>query len=110
MYMPHTTIKNEYGRILKEVSGFEWDAGNKEKSIMKHEVSNEECEEAFFDYNKKIQKDSLHSINEKRYILIGQTKQNRLLYIIFTVRKDKIRVISARDINKKEQNLYEEKN
>ena len=110
MYMSHATIKNEYGRILKEVSGFEWDAHNKEKSFIKHEVTNEECEETFFDYNKKIQKDNLHSINEKRYVLMGQTKQNRLLYIIFTIRKNKIRVISARDINKKERKLYEEKN
>lgn len=110
MYMPHATIKNEDGRILKEVSGFEWDKGNREKSVRKHEVSNEECEEAFFDYNKEIQKDSLHSINEERYVLLGQTKQNRLLYIIFTIRKDKIRIISARDINKKERDLYEEKN
>lgn len=110
MYMSHATIKNENGRILEEVSGFEWDAGNKEKSLAKHEVGNEECEEAFFDYNKEVQKDILHSVNEKRYILIGQTKQNRLLYIVFTIRKDKVRVISARDINKKEKKLYEEKN
>ena len=108
--MPHATIKIEDGRILKEVSGFEWDAGNKQKSLVKHEVSNEECEETFFDHKKEIQKDRLHSINEERYALIGQTKQNRLLYIIFTIRKDKIRFISARDINKKERKLYEEKN
>jgi len=108
--MSHATIKNEDGRILQAISGFEWDAGNKQKSLVKHEVSNEECEESFFDYNKEIQKDNLHSINEKRYVLIGQTKQNRLLYIVFTIRKDKIRVISARDINKKERKLYEEKN
>jgi uncharacterized DUF497 family protein len=108
--MAHATIKKEDGRLLQEVSGFEWDAGNRKKSIRKHEVSNEECEEAFFDHNKDIQKDNLHSINEERYVLLGQTRQNRLLYIIFTIRKDKIRVISARDINKKERNLYEEKN
>lgn len=110
MYMAHATIKSEDSRILQEVSGFEWDAGNKQKSLVKHEVSNEECEETFFDYNKKIQKDILHSMNEERYVLIGQTKKRRLLYIIFTIRKNKIRVISARDINKKERKLYEEKN
>src|SRR3989344_8420673 len=101
MYMAHATIKNEYGRILKEVSGFEWDAGNIQKSFVKHEVSNEECEETFFDHNKEIQKDVLHSMDEKRYVLIGQTRKKRLLYIIFTLRKNKVRVISARDINKK---------
>src|ERR1017187_9443422 len=102
MYMSHATIKNEEGRILKEVSGFEWDGGNRKKSLLKHDVSNEECEEAFFDNNKEIQKDVLHSTTEERYVLLGQTKKKRLLYIIFTVRKDKIRVISPRDINKKE--------
>ena len=110
MYMSHATIKNEEGRILKEVYGFEWDKGNNQKSLVKHEVSNEECEETFFDHHKKIQKDVLHSMNEERYVLIGQTKKKRLLYIIFTLRKNKIRVISARDINKKERKLYEEKN
>ncbi len=108
--MPHATIKNESGRILKEVSGFEWDAGNRQKSLVKHEVSNEECEETFFDYNKEIQKDILHSINEERHVLIGQTKKRRLLYLIFTIRKNKIRVIFARDLNKKERKLYGEKN
>ena len=108
--MSHATIKNEYDRILNRVSGFEWDDGNKKKSLIKHEVSNEECEEAFFDYNKEIQKDILHSMNEERYVLIGQTKRKRLLYIIFIIRKDRVRVISARDINKKEEKLYEEKN
>lgn len=108
--MAHATIKNEGGRILKEISGFEWDAGNIQKSLMKHEVRNEECEEAFFDHNKETQKDVLHSMNEERYVLIGQTKRGRLLYIIFTIRKNKIRIISARDINKKERKLYEEKN
>ena len=109
MYMSHATINNG-SKILDKVTGFEWDSGNKEKSLTKHEVSNEECEETFFDYDKEIQKDFLHSVDEERHVLIGQTKQKRLLYIIFTIRKDKIRIISARDTNKKERKLYEEKN
>ena len=111
MYIPHATIEIIMdAEIFEKVTGFEWDAGNKQKSLVKHEVSNEECEETFFDSKKEIQKDILHSLNEERYVLIGQTKKGRLLYIIFTIRKNKIRVISARDINKKERKLYEEKN
>lgn len=110
MYMSDATINNGMGRILKEISGFEWDKGNQYKSLAKHEVGKEECEEAFFDHNKETQKDILHSVNEERYVLIGMTKQKRLLYIVFTIRKDKIRVISARDINKKELKLYEKEN
>ena len=107
--MPHATIKNNTGRILKEISGFEWDKGNKIKNLTRHSVSQDECEETFFDSNREIQKDLLHSANEERYILLGHTKYKRLLYIVFTIRKEKVRVISARDINKKERKLYEEK-
>lgn len=110
MYMSHATIKNEDGRVLEEISGFEWDNGNKIKNLTKHKVSQDECEETFFDPNRKIQKDLLHSAEEKRYVLLGHTKYKRLLYIVFTIRKEKVRIISARDINKRERKLYEEKN
>lgn len=109
MYMSHATLKNEDGRILKEILGFEWDKGNKIKNLTKHQVSQDECEETFFDFNRKVQKDLLHSANEERYVLLGRTKYKRLLYIVFTVKKEKVRVISARDINKRELKLYEEK-
>jgi uncharacterized protein len=109
-YMPHATIKNEVGRILKEVSGFEWDKGNKNKNLIKHNVANEECEEIFFDQNKIIMKDIAHSESEERYTLIGKTKQKRLLHIVFTIRKDRVRIISARNLNKKHYRLYEKEN
>lgn len=93
--------------ILKKPVEFIWDKGDKDKNWLKHRVSNQECEEAFFDENKKITKDLRHSKKEKRYILLGKTKKNRLLFIVFTIRNKKIRVISARDIKKKEVYLYE---
>ena len=108
--MSHATIKDEGGRILKEVTGFEWDVGNKNKNLIKHNTTNEECEEIFFDQKKIIMKDVAHSENEERYTLIGQTKQKRLLHIIFTIRRNKIRIISARDLNKKHYRLYEKEN
>ena len=97
-------------KILDNPDEFQWDKGNKGKNYLKHKVTDQECEEAFFDQNKKILKDLLHSNNEERYILFGQTKEKRILFIVFTVRSGKIRVISARDLNKKEKKLYEEKN
>ena len=106
--MPHATIKNG-SKILEKVTGFEWDSGNRNKNLARHQVTTQECEEVFFNQNRKTQIDALHSKNEERYILIGNTKRSRLLYIIFTVRKEKVRIISARDINKKERKLYEEK-
>lgn len=92
---------------LKIIKKFQWDNGNKDKNWIKHKITNEECEEVFFDQNKKIFKDILHSVKEKRYILIGITKFKKLLLIVFTIRKNKIRIISARNLNKKEKKLYE---
>jgi len=92
-----------------EIIEFDWDKDNKDKNLKKHGVSDEECEEIFFDPRKKILKDILHSTNEGRYILIGKTKLKRFLFLVFTIRKNKIRVISARNLNKKEKHLYEQK-
>jgi len=97
-------------KIFRKPFGFEWDQGNKDKNFIRHRVTDEESEEVFFDKNKKIFKDVAHSIQEERHILIGQTKKQRLLFLVFSIRKNKIRVISARDLNKKESNLYEKTN
>jgi uncharacterized DUF497 family protein len=70
-------------------------------------MTNIECEEVFFDYQKIMFKDRIHSENENRYTLLGKTKNNRILFIVFTLREKNIRIISARDINKKEIKLYE---
>ncbi|MBI5024379.1 MAG: BrnT family toxin [Candidatus Omnitrophica bacterium] len=96
-------------KILDKLGEFQWDKGNKGKNHLKHKVTDQECEEVFFDQNKKIFKDILHSDNEERYILLGQTKGNRILFVVFTIRSGKIRVISARDLNEREKKLYEEK-
>lgn len=93
------------GRII----GFQWDKGNIDKNLSKHGISDQECEEVFFDRNKRILKDILHSGKENRYILLGQTKSGRLLFIVFTIRNNKIRIISARKLNKKEKHLYEKR-
>lgn len=85
---------------------FDWDKGNIGKN-KKHSVEDKECEEPFFDKRKIIIKDIFHSQKEKRLILIGKTKTKRLLYIVFTFRGKKVRIISARDINEKEVKLYE---
>ena len=89
---------------------FEWDDGNKDKNWIKHRVARTEAEEVFFDANKKLLRDIIHSSSEDRYILLGKTLAGRLLFIVFTIRGNKIRVISARDMNRKEKPLYEEEN
>lgn len=93
--------------VLPKPIVFEWDEGNTEKNPKKHGVKNEETEEAFFDETKIIAKDVLHSASEPRYILLGKTKHTILLYIVFTIRKTAIRVISSRRVHTKEAYLYE---
>ena len=94
-------------RVLKKVFEFEWNKGNIDKN-KKHNVDNREAEEVFFDGNKIVLKDKVHSKKEDRFIALGKTGKDRLLYVVFTKRGKKIRIISARDINKKEVKLYEE--
>ncbi len=94
---------------MKEDSGvfeFEWDRGNIGKN-KKHDIEDQEIEEIFLDQNKAIFKDLLHSETEERYIILGKTLKDSLLYAVYTIRRRKIRIISARDINKKEVYLYE---
>lgn len=95
-------------KIFKKPLEFQWDKGNIGKNL-KHKVQDNEAEETFFDKKKKIYKDYLHSDVEDRNILIGKTKKERILYLVFTIRGKKVRIISARDINKKEVAMYEKK-
>ena len=94
-------------QIFKNTIEFYWDKGNKDKSLIKHGITDTESEAVFFDEKKKILQDTLHSQKEKRFIIIGRTKLNNLLYMVFTIRGGKLRIISARTLNKKEKFLYE---
>lgn len=93
--------------VIRKPIEFIWNKGNKDKNWTKHEVTNKEAEESFFDENRQIFKDKLHSGKEERHILLGKTKEGRLLYTVFTMRNKKVRIISSRDINRKERKLYE---
>lgn len=95
-------------KVIPKLIKFQWDNGNTGKNL-KHSVSDQEAEEVFLDKKKKIFKDHLHSSKEERFRVIGKTKQERLLFIVFAVRPENVRVISARDINRKEVSLYEKK-
>ncbi len=94
--------------IIKNCTGFDWDHGNLEKSQNKHEVSRWECEQAFFNEPLLIYDDALHSKLESRHFALGQTDLNRPLMIVFTIRKNLIRVISARPMSRKERKYYEQ--
>jgi len=95
---------------IESIDGFDWDEGNIDKNWIKHQVSNSECEELFFNLPLLIADDKKHSQAEKRYYVLGQTNANRWLFIAFTIRENKIRVISARDMSPKEESTYAKAN
>ena len=68
-----------------------------------------ESEEAFLDEKAIILRDIKHSDFEDKFSLIGKTEVNKTLFIIFTIRENKIRVISARKANQKEKYQYAQK-
>lgn len=92
--------------LLAECTGFEWDDGNKDKNWISHQVTASECEEIFFNQPLVVADDTLHSKDENRYYSLGQTNTGRLLFISFTIRKKLIRIISARDMSRKERKVY----
>jgi uncharacterized DUF497 family protein len=92
--------------LLSQCSGFEWDTGNSDKNWLKHLVSFSECEQGFFNLPLIVAEDAKHSDKENRYYALGQADDGRLLFLVFTIRKEKIRVISARDMSKKEKAVY----
>ena len=94
--------------ILNNCPGFQWDQGNTEKNWQKHKVTRNECEQVFFNLPLIIRDDSEHSTEERRWYLLGKTDSSRLLFVVFTIRKNLIRVISARDMNIKEKDVYYE--
>jgi uncharacterized protein len=89
------------------VIGFQWDEGNVRKNLIAHNVDNWECEQIFFNEPLLILDDRKHSWVEKRWAAFGKTYAGRLLTVVFTRRGELIRVISARDMNRKERMFYE---
>jgi uncharacterized DUF497 family protein len=95
---------------LGEISGFDWDAGNSRKSNEKHDVSQAEAEQLFFNTPLLLLSDDKHSQKEARYHALGKTDSARMLHVTFTLRGGGklIRVISARDMHRKERAVYEQ--
>jgi len=94
---------------LSDCTGFQWDKSNIEKNWLKHKVSPIKCEQIFFNEPLLVVEDLKHSQRERRYYALGRTDSGRLLFVAFTIRKNLIRVISARTMSRKERKKYEEK-
>jgi uncharacterized DUF497 family protein len=91
---------------LQRCVGFDWDEGNQGKNWEKHRVTDAECEEVFFNEPLVASEDPAHSKREKRFFALGHTAAGRLLFVAFTIRRDLIRVISARDMTRREMRKY----
>lgn len=96
----------DFEDILKGCQGFEWDEGNLSKSWLKHKVNPFEAEEIFFNQSLVIIEDVKHSREEIRFYALGKTDKSRYLFVCFTTRRDLIRIISSRDMSKKEREVY----
>ncbi len=96
---------------LAAIQGFEWDAGNARKNADKHDVSQAEAEQIFFNAPLLLLEDSKHATHEQRFHALGRTDDDRLLHISFTLRNQGqlIRVISARAMHHKERIYYAQK-
>jgi uncharacterized DUF497 family protein len=98
-------MENEFDEFV----GFQWNEGNIDKNLIKHNVENWECEQVFFNKPLIVLDDPRHSIAEKRLAAFGKTDAGRLLIVVFTRRGNLLRVISAREMNARERRFYEEK-
>ena len=92
---------------LARCTGFDWDEGNLAKNWARHRVAAAECEQVFFNRPRVAAPDEQHSEEEPRFYVLGQTDAGRRLFVVFTLRRDLIRVISARDMNRRERAEYE---
>jgi uncharacterized DUF497 family protein len=91
---------------LAAATGFDWGPGNRNKNWLGHSVTTTECEQIFFNEPLVVASDSKHSQVEDRYYALGRTSADRRLFVVFTMRGTLVRVISARDMSRKERRVY----
>lgn len=92
---------------MDEGEEFDWDGGNAEKNWLRHRVSQAESEQIFFNQPLVVGRDDLHSSEELRHFALGQADSGRLLFVAYTLRHGRIRVISARNMTRRERKEYD---
>ncbi|MCP3963157.1 MAG: BrnT family toxin [bacterium] len=93
---------------LERTKGFQWDEGNVDKNWIRHRVSWTECEQVFFNQPLVVGEDWEHSDDEDRLYALGHTDAGHDLFVVFTLRGELIRVISAREMTPRERRRYED--
>ncbi|CAN5331178.1 BrnT family toxin [soil metagenome] len=87
---------------------FEWDEEKAESNLKKHGVSFEEASTVWDDYFYVDIFDEEHSIEENRFLIVGESAQNRLLIVSYAERQNSVRIISVREVTPKERRDYEQ--
>ena len=87
---------------------FEWDRAKARANLLKHGLSFEEAATVFGDQRAISIADPAHSLTEERFVTIGTSEHERILVVVATERRDKVRLISARQASRKERKQYEE--
>ena len=91
---------------LAACTGFDWDEENAVKNWERHRVTPEEAEDVFFHDLFVLRADPKHSRSEIRYRVLGRTAKDRKLFVAFTIRRRQVRIISARDMSRREVEEY----
>jgi uncharacterized protein len=87
---------------------FEWDLRKAASNVAKHSVSFEEAATVFGDPLGRIRSDPRHSADEERFVLLGLSRNRRLLAVMYADRGEAVRIISARRATRSERRDYEE--
>jgi hypothetical protein len=93
-------------RPFTGIKTFEWDAGNAHKNWRRHRVTQAECEQVLLGRPLVVRPDTRHSDGEQRHFALGQTAAGRRLMVVFTIRGERLRVISARPMSRRERGFY----
>ncbi len=94
-------------KLLQLLISFEWDDFNQHKSWKKHGVTKQEAEQVFMCSPLLVLDDEKHSDVESRYYVLGKTQENKKLFVVFTIRNNKLRIVSARIMSRVERKIYE---
>ena len=94
------------GEFFESLEGFQWDEGNSEKTWVRHEVSQAECEQLFLNRPVVVTFDEDHSKRERRFVALGHADSGRQLTVVFTVHGCLLRVISGRPMSRRERGIY----
>ncbi len=96
--------------FLLDGTFFEWDAQKAELNVERHGVTFEEAASVFGDERGRVFPDPDHSSDELRFLLVGMSGRKRLLIVVSAERGERVRLISARRVTRRERKVYEEEN